>query len=147
MTEALLVDVIYELLKKEDCDTDTWTIDGVAIRHAVRLGYHRDPHLPNLSPFERRLRRRTFSIASTFDAMLSIQAGLPAIPHEERYDSDLPKNLFDTDFDARSTIITSRLDIDPTLMVHSCYKAIRCQTYRRITQQAWPLSQFVTREC
>lgn len=94
--EAVLPYALCKHLQKDDPDADTLMIMGVSARLAVRMGYHRDPrHLVKFSPFESEMRRRTFFVIVDLDLLLSFQAGLPAIIHEEEYDTEPPSNLFD----------------------------------------------------
>jgi hypothetical protein len=94
--EAVLLYALCKHLQKDDPDADTLMIMGVSARLAVRMGYHRDPrHLAKFSPFESEMRRRTFFVIVDLDLLLSFQAGLPAIIHEEEYDTEPPSNLFD----------------------------------------------------
>src|SRR5450432_368393 len=94
--EAVLLYGVCKYVRKEDPDADAWMIMGISARLALRMGYHRDPrHLTNISPFEGEMRRRTFAIVEAFDSLISFQAGLPAIIHEEECDTEPPSNLFD----------------------------------------------------
>ncbi len=142
-TEAILMYAICIFVKKEDIDTIGWTAMGVAVRQAVKMGYHRDPrHLPNISPFEGEMRRRTFALAASFDALLSFQTGLPAVLQEEDCDTEFPRHLLDTDFDEDSLVIPpSRPLTDPTPMLYFCYKTRLVMVYRRITRQALSLKK------
>ena len=91
---------ICKHMLKEDPDSDSWTLMGVAARLSMRIGYHRDPtHHANITPFEGEMRRRTFLTIKNFDLQLSSQAGLPPILHEDGCDTVSPRNLFDSDFD------------------------------------------------
>jgi hypothetical protein len=65
--EAVFLYALCKHLQKDDPDADTLMIMGVSARLAVRMGYHRDPrHLAKFSPFESEMRRRTFSLLSTW---------------------------------------------------------------------------------
>ncbi|OAG37554.1 hypothetical protein AYO21_08286 [Fonsecaea monophora] len=136
--EAMLLYAISRFFQRGASETEPWLLMGVAARLALRMGYHRDPsHLAHISPFEGEMRRRVFSTVQTFELLLSFQAGLPAIIHEEDYDTAPPSNLFDEDFDEYSTTIPpSRPPTDPTPMLYYCYKGHLAQAFRKVAQQA-----------
>ena len=66
--EAVLVHAQCKYMQKNDINADSWMMMGISVRLALRMGYHRDPrHLPNISPFEGEMRRRTFYMIETLD--------------------------------------------------------------------------------
>ncbi len=136
--ESVLLYGVCKYIQKDEHDTDAWMTIGVSTRLAMKMGYHRDPrHLPNISPFEGEMRRRTFFILEAFDLLLSFQAGLPAMIHEEECDTDPPGNLFDTDFDEDCKAIPpSRPPTDSTPMLYYRYKSRLARMFRRIYQHA-----------
>jgi hypothetical protein len=125
-------------MHREDLDADAWMIMGISARLAMRMGYHRDPrHHANISPFEGEARRRTFFVVETFDLLLSFQAGLPAIIHEEECDTEPPRNLFDEDFDEDCKVLPpSRPPTDPTPMWYFCYKGRFAKIFKRVIRHA-----------
>ena len=136
--EALLLYGVCKYIQKDEHDTDAWMIMGMSTRLAMKMGYHRDPrHLANISPFEGEMRRRTFFILEAFDLLLSFQAGLPAIIHEEECDTEPPSNLFDTDFDEDCKALPpSRPPTDSTPMLYYCHKSRLARVFRRIYRHA-----------
>lgn len=117
---------------------------GISARLAMRMGYHRDPrHFKNLSPFEGEMRRRIFFVVEAFDLLLSFQAGLPAIIHnEEECDTELPRNLFDEDFDETCEVLpSSRPLTDPTPMLSFCYKGRFAKVMKHIIRHALSLKR------
>lgn len=136
--EATMLYAICRFFQKQDSDTEPWLMMGIAARLALRMGYHRDPsHLAHISPFEGEMRRRAFFTVETFELLLSFQAGLPAIIHEQVCDADPPRNLFDDDFDESCiSIPPSRPSTDPTPMLYYCYKGRIAQAFRKIARQA-----------
>jgi hypothetical protein len=90
-----------------------------------------------MSPFEGEMRRRAFSTVQTFELLLSFQAGLPAIIHEDVCDTEPPSNLYDLDFDEHSSSLPpSRPLTDPTPMLYYCYKGRVATVFRKIARQA-----------
>ncbi len=47
------------------------TLFGLMIRPATRMGYHRDPESLPISPFEKEMRRRAWSLAFQLDLLIS----------------------------------------------------------------------------
>ena len=139
--EALLLYGICMYNGNQDQDVNAWMIMGVAARLAMRMGYHRDPrHLSRISPFEGEMRRRAFMILETFDLLLSSQAGLPAIIHDEEYDTEPPSNLYDEDFDENcETLPPSRPPTDPTHMLYYRYKGRSAKMLRQVFRHALSL--------
>lgn len=136
--EAVLLYGVCKYMQKEEQDNDAWIIMGISTRLALKMGYHRDPsNLASISPFEGEMRRRTFFILEAFDLLLSFQAGLPALIHEEECDTEPPANLFDTDFDENSEALPpSRPQTDWTPMLYYGYKSRLARIFRRIYQHA-----------
>jgi hypothetical protein len=139
--EAVLLYAVCKYKQKKDQDADAWMIMEISARLAMRMGYHRDSrHLPNISPFEGEMRRRTFFIMGTFELLLSFQAGLPAIIHEEEYDTEPPSNLFDTDFDEDcKSLPPSRPPTDPTPTLYYCCKIRLAKIFRRVVRHSLSL--------
>ena len=136
--ESVLLYGVCKYIQKDEHDTDAWMTMGISTRLAMKLGYHRDPRsLKNISPFEGEMRRRTFCILEAFDLLLSFQAGLPAMIHEEDCDTDPPGNLFDTDFDEDcENLPASRPPTDSTPMLYYRYKSRLARIFRQIYQHA-----------
>ncbi|KAJ5092946.1 hypothetical protein N7456_008807 [Penicillium angulare] len=97
---ALFVYAITELYRSQDGQIGVSHILSIAIRLAMRMGYHRDPsHYPNLSPFDGEMRRRMWALLCQLDILVSFQNGLPRTIQPYYQDAQLPSNLLDTDFD------------------------------------------------
>ena len=136
--ESVLLYGVCKYVRNDEHDTDAWMTMGISTRLAMKMGYHRDPrHLTQVSPFEGEMRRRTFCILEAFDLLLSFQAGVPAIIHEEECDTDPPSNLFDTDFEEDcKSLPSSRPPTDSTPMLYYRYKSQLARIFRRIYQHA-----------
>ena len=137
--EALLVyGIALWMFKREDSDTDAWLVMGLAVRMAMRQGYHRDPrHLKSITPFHAEMRRRVFCTISTFDLLLSFQQGLPPIILDEQVDTEVPSNLYDEDFDENTAVLPpSRPLAEPTPMLYYCTKFAQAKVLRRVMQHA-----------
>ena len=136
--ESVLLYGVCKYVQNDEHDTDAWMTMGISTRLAMKMGYHRDPrHLTKVSPFEGEMRRRTFCILEAFDLLLSFQAGVPAMIHEEECDTDPPGNLFDTDFEEDcKSLPSSRPPTDSTPMLYYRYKSRLARIFRRIYQHA-----------
>jgi hypothetical protein len=79
-------------------------------------------------------------VVETFDLLLSFQAGLPPIIHEDEYDTDPPSNLFDTDFNENCKVLPpSRPSTDPTPMLYFCYKSRLAKMLRSVIRHVLAL--------
>ncbi|KAL6720764.1 hypothetical protein ACLMJK_002689 [Lecanora helva] len=147
--EALVLYGICKFSETKDRDTNAWMIMGLSARLAMRMGYHRDPrHLSTITPFEGEMRRRTWMIVETFDLLLSSQAGLPAIIHEEEYDTRPPSNLFDEDFDEKCEALpSSRPPTDATPMLYYRFKGQLAKLLRRVFRHALSLRARSYEDC
>jgi hypothetical protein len=102
--EALCLYTQCKYMDTLDPAGEVYILFGIIIRQAFRMGYHRDPnHFPNMSVFEGEMRRRSWAMIRHFDLMNSFQVGLPSNIQSGQYDTALPRNLLDSDFDESST--------------------------------------------
>ncbi|KAF4996034.1 hypothetical protein FDECE_12602 [Fusarium decemcellulare] len=102
--ETLLHYFMIEHLRRPDTEVNTWLLLGVILRLGLRMGYHRDPsQFPNLTPFQREMRRRVWATLYVADVWQSIQIGAPRMFQDGQWDTRDPLNLVDTDFDETSS--------------------------------------------
>lgn len=76
-----------------------WTLSGVAMRIAQRIGIHRDGSACGLSPFETEIRRRVWFQLRIFDAVSAQSCGVAASPNLPSSDARPPVNVNDSDLD------------------------------------------------
>ena len=101
--EALLLYSLTELYRTQDAQIGMSYLLGIAIRLTMRMGYHRDPrHYPMLSALNGEMRRRLWALLVQLDTIISFQVGVPRTIQPWQYDTELPSNLLDTDFDESS---------------------------------------------
>ncbi|KIN05755.1 hypothetical protein OIDMADRAFT_175917 [Oidiodendron maius Zn] len=138
VAEAALLYGAGKLCRQVDNDMEAWMIMGMITRLAIKMGYHRDPcHLKDVSPFEGEMRRRVFVVVEALDCLISFQAGLPPIVHEEDCDAGPPANLFDTDFDEDCRVLPPpRESTDPTPMLYCICKRQQVKLLRRVSRHA-----------
>ena len=125
----------------EDPTKDAWMTMGLACRLALKMGYHRDPsHLANITPFEGEIRRRCFFLLDTFDSLLAIQHGLPAIIHEEDCDTEPPRNLLEEDLNEDCDILPpSRPSTTATPILYFVFKSRFVKAHKRAIRLALTL--------
>lgn len=80
-----------------------WSLMGLVIRNAERLGIHRDGTLLGLSPFEVEERRRVWWQLQHVDLALAIKGGLTPLTLMADWDAKLPLNIEDDDMKMTAT--------------------------------------------
>lgn len=101
--EALLAYATIEYTKRGNSAMGVSIILGIAIKLAMRMGYHRDPkHYDTLSALEGEIRRRTWCLLSQLDTLTSFQVGIPKQVQSWQSDTGLPRNIRDEDIDENS---------------------------------------------
>ena len=100
MLETLLLYIKCLLLKSHDTTDKIWLMLGLVTRLATRAGYHRDPrNNPAITPYEAQMRRRVWMFVCEYDVGMCYQLGLVSVINQQKYDTQSPANLFDSDFD------------------------------------------------
>ncbi|KAJ6187256.1 hypothetical protein N7519_002164 [Penicillium mononematosum] len=101
--EALFLYSLTEFYRTQDSQIGMSYLLGMTIRLTMRMGYHRDPrHYPMLSAMDGEMRRRLWALLVQLDTLVSFQVGVPRTIQPWQYDTELPSNLLDTDFDETS---------------------------------------------
>ncbi|KAE8148427.1 hypothetical protein BDV25DRAFT_131245 [Aspergillus avenaceus] len=100
LVESLIFHLHGDFIQTKDAEVSVWVLVGVIARLAMRMGYHRDSKMfPNITPFQGEMRRRVWTIVRQYDLMFSFQVGLPSMIRSSDSDTELPRNLYDDDFD------------------------------------------------
>ncbi len=97
--EALLLFAQSKAFQVLDISRDMGMIMASVIRLATSSGYHRDPSIFNMSPFQQEMRRRTWSLCIQLDLLMSFHLGLPSNIQTPTWNVQIPRNLKDSDFD------------------------------------------------
>jgi hypothetical protein len=98
--EALFMHAICEFYRSQDAQVGVSYLLTMTIRLAMRMGYHRDArHYPTLSALDGEMRRRLWALLCQLDILISFQVGLPRTIQPWQFDTELPSNLHDTEFD------------------------------------------------
>lgn len=104
--ETMLLHLHAEYARSRDSDVGVWVLVGMIVRLAMRMGLHRDPkYYPNLAPFQGEMRRRVWTVVRQSDLLYSFQLGLPSMIRLGDCDTDLPRNIFDDEFDEDTKIL------------------------------------------
>ncbi|MCJ1474311.1 hypothetical protein MMC13_002969 [Lambiella insularis] len=109
---------------------------GMIVRLAMRMGFHRDPKFyPNLTPFQGEMRRRVWTYVRQSDLLFSSQLGLPSMIRLGDCDTELPRNLFDDEFDEDTKILPpSRPLSTATTVSYMIAKASLVFTFGKIVE-------------
>ncbi|EXJ93043.1 hypothetical protein A1O3_01599 [Capronia epimyces CBS 606.96] len=123
--EALALYSQCKYLATLDPSREVGIIFAIVVRLAYRSGYHRDPSLfAHISVFEGEMRRRTWAMCRQFDLMASFQLGLPNLIPPDSWDTQLPRNLLDADFDEHTTLLPpSRREDEATNILYFIVKS------------------------
>ncbi|KAJ6114970.1 hypothetical protein N7486_000748 [Penicillium sp. IBT 16267x] len=94
--------VLYLLSMRAFCDPHTtWTMSGVALRIAQRMGIHRDGSGYGLNAFETEIRRRIWFQVVVIDTTSAQFSGVAPSPLPANADTKAPMNINDSDLDPR----------------------------------------------
>ncbi|UPL00951.1 hypothetical protein LCI18_011885 [Fusarium solani-melongenae] len=135
--EALLFNIQGEFIRRRDAHLGVWILGGVAIRLAMRMGYHRDPDKHSrITPFQGEMRRRTWALVLQLDILTSCQLGLPCLIQEHQCDTRPPSNLLDDDFGPHSTQLPPpRPETQMTPVLYTITKLKLSSVFRTIFNQ------------
>jgi hypothetical protein len=95
--EAFLMYGIIEYARAgNEAVVGQWFVLGMMVRKAFHMGYHRDPDaFPELSPYEKEMRRRLWAHVWQIDTLYSFSLGLPSSVSKSKSNVAPPRNLFD----------------------------------------------------
>ncbi|KAI9374394.1 fungal-specific transcription factor domain-containing protein [Aspergillus egyptiacus] len=101
LIECLAFHLHGDYCQTKEADISVWVLSGVIVRLAMRMGYHRDSKAFSniITPFQGEMRRRVWAFVRQADLLFSCQVGLPSMIRLEDSDTELPRNLYDDDFD------------------------------------------------
>lgn len=135
--EALLFNIQGEFIRRRDAHLGVWILAGVAIRLAMRMGYHRDPDKHSrITPFQGEMRRRTWALVLQLDILTSCQLGLPCLIQEHQCDTRPPSNLLDDDFGPDSAQLPPpRPETQMTPVLYTITKVKLSSIFRTIFNQ------------
>ncbi|KAJ5602117.1 hypothetical protein N7510_011651 [Penicillium lagena] len=138
-TEALFLYSLGEFYRSQDAQIGVSYLLGITIKLAMRMGYHRDPrHYTSLTALEGEMRRRHWALLCQFDTLISFQVGLPRTIQPWHYDTELPSNLMDTDFDETTAQLPPpRPEGERTMASYTRCKSRIMRVFGQITDLAY----------
>ena len=106
--EALILYAQAEWVTSQDATVEISVVIGMTIRLAMRMGIHRDSRShPEITTFQGEMRRRLWAAICVMDILYSFQLSLPAVVRRGESDCELPRNIFDHEFDENITELPS----------------------------------------
>jgi hypothetical protein len=136
LIETLILHLHGDFNQTKDADVSVWIMVGIIMRLAMRMGYHRDSKMfPNITPFQGEMRRRVWSVVRQADILFSFQVGMPSMLRTGDSDTEIPRNLYDEDFDQDSKELPPpRPNEEPTAMSYLIAKARLSFTFARVVE-------------
>lgn len=137
--QALLLFTQCKYMASLDPSREVALILCMAIRLAFQIGLHREPD-SSFSVFEGEMRRRLWAMCRHFDLIVSYQLGLPSNIPLDWHDTQLPRNLVDSDFDENaSQLPSSRPETEVTRVMYFVVKTRLMAVFAQIYHQALSL--------
>ncbi|EAW20173.1 putative C6 transcription factor [Aspergillus fischeri NRRL 181] len=136
LIETFIFHLHGDFRQTKEADISVWVLVGVVARLAMRMGYHRDSKVfPNITPFQGEMRRRVWTFVRQSDLLFSFQVGLPSMIRTVDSDTELPRNLYDDDFDENCRELPpSRPANEPTPISYLIAKARLAYVFGRVTE-------------
>lgn len=95
---------LFLICARQACDkTYVWTMTGLAIRLATKLGLHRDPSVLGVAPFMAELRRRLWWQICILDVRTAEDNDMDPLICEHHFDTKFPSCVNDADLDVNMT--------------------------------------------
>ncbi|KAJ5899938.1 hypothetical protein N7495_004682 [Penicillium taxi] len=138
LIESLIFHLHGDFSQTREADVSVWVLTGVIARLAMRMGYHRDSKpFPNITPFQGEMRRRVWSFVSQADLLFSFQVGMPSMIRNSDSDTELPRNLYDDDFDEHCKALPPPRQLsEPTPISYLITKTRLAAIFGRVNEQA-----------
>ena len=142
MIETMVLHLHCEYARSRDAEVGVWVLVGMIVRLAMRMGYHRDPkYYPMITPFQGEIRRRVWTFVRQSDLLFSFQIGLPSMLRPGDCDTELPRNLYDDEFDEDSKELPpSRPITEPTPVSYMCAKANMSFAFGKVVEKLHSVS-------
>ncbi|KAL2009577.1 hypothetical protein VTN00DRAFT_5384 [Thermoascus crustaceus] len=136
LIETLILHLHGDYTQTREADVSVWVLVGMIARLAMRMGYHRDSNMfPNITPFQGEMRRRIWTFVRQADLLFSFQVGLPSMMRTGDSDTEIPRNLYDEDFDEDSKELPPpRPQNEPTQVSYLIAKARLAYAFGRVIE-------------
>ncbi|KAJ9481552.1 hypothetical protein VN97_g11920 [Penicillium thymicola] len=142
LIEAFVFHLHGDFSQTREADISIWVMTGVVARLAMRSGYHRDSKMyPNITPFQGEMRRRVWTFVRQADLLFSYQVGLPGMIRGTESDTELPRNLYDDDFDEDCKELPPPRQLnEPTPISYLIAKARLAYVFGKVVDQSSAVS-------
>jgi hypothetical protein len=142
LIEALVFHLQGDYSQTTETDISIWVMTGVIARLAMRSGYHRDSKMfPNITPFQGEMRRRVWTFVRKADLLFSFQVALPSMIRSSDSDTELPRNLYDDDFDEDCKELPPPRQLsEPTPISYLIAKSRLTYAFGRVVEQSSAIS-------
>lgn len=137
--ETFLLYIEGEFVLSKGDQMNCYLIIGVAVRLAMRMGFHRDSDniRGDITPFHGEFRRRIWHFLAQMDLMVSFHIGLPSMVPAIRSDTRVPLNLQDHDLDEDITELPPpRPETEITGMSYIIAKGRIARIFAKVVDQA-----------
>lgn len=140
--EALLIYLQSQFMMNTIHQAQLWLELGTVVRLAFRMGYHRDPRgLTDTTIFEGEMRRRVWLNIFQLDALASFHMGLPSMIPTEYCDTEVPRNLYDTDLSMdMDSLPPSRPHNEVTPLLYTIVKSGIMAVFKKIVAHTQSLA-------
>ena len=137
LIETLILHLHADYSQCKEGDISIWVLVGMIARLAMRMGYHRDSKVfPTITPFEGEMRRRVWTFVRMADLLFSFQVALPSLIRDTESDTEIPRNLYDEDFDEDcKELPPSRPNNEPTPIAYLATKARLTQGFSSVLER------------
>lgn len=136
LIESLVFHLHGDFSQTREASVSVWVLTGVITRLAMRMGYHRDSKMfPNITPFQGEMRRRVWTFVLSADQLFSFLVGLPSMIRSTDSDTELPRNLYDDDFDENCKELPPPRPLnEPTSISYLIAKGRLAQAFGRVVE-------------
>ncbi|KAF4345548.1 hypothetical protein FBEOM_498 [Fusarium beomiforme] len=144
VVEAFLLLLVGRWLRAKVSDTNLWFLMGKVVQLAICKGYHREStKVPGskISPFDGEMRRRVWVCLYQLDSLMSFQMGLPSMIPSGCCDTELPRNLNQSDFyPGIPELPPSRPLSENTTILYSIVKASVMAMFKKVVKHTRSLT-------
>ncbi|KAH7159549.1 fungal-specific transcription factor domain-containing protein [Dactylonectria estremocensis] len=135
--QAILCSAAYSLRSSKG--TSQWKLAGLAVRHCVTLGYHRNQKRfrSSVSPLQQELQKRTFWSAYEMECSAAVMLGRPLCLHFQEIDAELPLDIEESRITSTGICGSPRSSpTDPPTMMTYANHAFRIRALQGCIQTA-----------
>jgi hypothetical protein len=142
MLEMYIFYLLADVGRAKEPESHILIGSATLVRHAMRLGYHRDSkYFPGISPFLGEMRRRIWALIKQADLRISAQFGLPPMIRNDIANTELMRNIYDDEiYEDMKELPPSRPLSDGAPISFMIYKAQLADIGYEIVEETQKLS-------